>query len=398
MANSTSISKNERRILLSFFLFVLAWPIFSTFTNTFLWRSSGSPVDLAVYNVGMYVGMPLGFFMNAGLLRRFGYKRLFLAGCVLLGIAPLLLTVVHPSSLLAIAAFGVFLGLPTGLYWGNRNLITLCATERCDRLRFLSMEATQNTVAGILAPLVVGHWLASTAGNVAWAYTALMAVGFLVLVTSGLLIRFASVDVPHRAAAPRRIRGASTLWNRQRWFEGLIGAMTVGESTVSLLVILTFLGLEGAVGSTKSGIAVLTAGMMYAFGKKIPESRYSGVLWVAFWIIGASAAVFAWRFDGPGSIPFFVATGIIVAFRSTTAMSMMYKTVDREVVRTGGNRFLYLFDREVCLNAGRVAMLVVLMFAFAFAPSLTLRYALLLTVLLHLPMIALMRRIQAATT
>ncbi|NBS41216.1 MFS transporter [bacterium] len=394
MTAPNSLSKNERRILLSFLLFIVAWPIFSTFTNTFLWRTSGSPVDIAVYNVGMYVGVPLGFFINSGLLHRFGHKKLFFAGCLLQGIAPLLLTVIAPTSMFAIAAFGLFLGLPMGLYWGNRNLITLCATERCDRLRFLSVEATQNTVAGIVAPLLIGHYLAAMSGGIAWAYVTLMLIGFVVLVVAGALMQAADVEVPHNRASPRWIGDASALWKRQRWFEFLSGAMTVNESTVSLLIILTFLGLEDAVGSTKSGVAILTAVMMALIGRRIPESRYRSVLWLAFVLIGGSAAAFAWRFDGPASVSFFVAIGLIAAFRTTTTMALMYKVVGHEAERTDRNRFLYLFDREVCLNAGRVAMLALLMLAFSFAPLPTLRYGLVAAAAVHLPLIWLMGKIQ----
>lgn len=398
MTTPTSLSKNERRILLSFLLFIVAWPIFSTFTNTFLWRASGSPVDIAVYNVGMYVGVPLGFFINAGLLHRFGYKKLFFAGCLLQGIAPLLLTIVSPTSMLAIAAFGLFLGLPMGLYWGNRNLITLCATERCDRLRFLSVEATQNTLAGIVAPLAIGYFLASMSGQIVWAYVGLMLVGFVILAVAGSLMQSADVEVPHARTSPRWIRDASPLWKRQRWFEFLSGAMTVSESTVSLLVILTFLGLEDAVGGAKSGVAVLAAIMMSLYGRKIPESRYRSVLWLAFALIGGSAAAFAFRFDGPASILFFVALGLIAAFRTTTTMSLMYKVVGHEAERTDRNRFLYLFDREVALNLGRVAMLAALMLAFSLAPLPTLRYGLLVAALFHLPMIWLMGKIQSGVS
>lgn len=394
MSSTASLSRNERRILLSFLLFIVAWPIFSTFTNTFLWRTSGSPVDIAAYNVGMYVGVPLGFFVNSGLLHRFGWKTLFFAGCLLQGIAPLLLTIVSPTSMPAIAAFGLFLGLPMGLYWGNRNLITLCATERCDRLRFLSVEATQNTVAGIVAPLLIGHYLAAQPGGVAGAYVALMLVGFAVLAVAGALVRAAEVEVPHVRASPRWIGDASALWNRQRWFEFLSGAMTVNESTVSLLVTLAFLGLEDAVGSTKSGVAILAAAAMALVGRKIPESRSRAVLWLAFALIGGSAVAFAWRFDGPTSVAFFVALGLIAAFRTVTTMALMYKTVGHEADRTDRNRFLYLFDREVCLNAGRVAMLVALMLAFSLAPRETLRYGLVAAALFHLPLIWLMGKIQ----
>lgn len=384
---------NERRILASFLLFIVAWPAFSTFVNTFLWRASGDPVHLAAYAIGMYVGVPLGFYLNSALLLRVPFKWLFLAACVLQGIVPLVLTIVRPDTVAEVTAFGALFGIPMGLYWGNRNLMTLCATEQCHRLRFLSVEAVQNTAAGIVVPLLIGYWLAN-AGNVGTAYVALMVVGLILLTVSGLLIGSADTEIPHRKEPSAFVRGASRLWNTQRAFEFLIGAMTASESTMSMLVILTFLGLEDAVGTVRSLAAVLTALVMYRFGRRIPESRYRGVLWFSFALIGASAVAFAVGFSPASAIPYFVAAGLVGAFRSTTTMNAMYKTVDHEAGRTDRNRFAYLFDREVALNAGRVTALVAMIAVLAAAPESFLRYGLVVAALMHLPLAWLLRRIQ----
>lgn len=392
------LSTNERRILLSFLLFIVAWPAFSTFTNTFLWRNSGDPFGLAVYAIGTYVGVPVGFFLNSALLLRVPFKRLFLAACVLQGVVPLLLTLFRPTSLAEIAGYGILFGIPMGLYWGNRNLMTLCATESCHRLRFLSMEAVQNTAAGIVVPLVIGYWLANAGEGVGTAYVAMMAVGFVLLAVSGLLIASTDTEIPHRREPSAFVDHPSPLWKTQRAFEFLIGGMTAIESTVSLLVVLTFLGMEDAVGTVKSLAAILTAVVMYRFGKRIPESRYRAVLWFSFALVGAAAAVFAFKFSGPASVPYFVAIGLIGAFRTTTTMSAMYKTVDHEAGRTDRNRFVFLFDREVALNAGRVTALVAMVAFLVVAPDTFLRYALLVSAAVHVPLALLLGRIQRKNT
>ncbi len=394
MDETTRLSTNERHLLFSYLLFVLAQPIFSTFTNTFLWRHSHDPVELAVYNIGMYAGVPLGFLLAAKLLRRWGYKRLFFLGSVLQGVVPLVITLYRPSSFPTVALLGVFFGIPMGLYWANRNLITLRATEGRHRLSFLSVESAQNITAGIVAPFFIGLFLESHVANIGLAYVVLMTAGLVMLLVAGAFVALTDVDPMFQRITTLAVPNPSVRWKRQRWLEFVGGVQTVNESVLSLLVILTFLGLEASVGTTKSGVAVLAAAAMFLVGKKIPERLYGRVFAVAFGLIGGSSALFALGYDAPTALVFFVAFGIVASFRQVVAMSVMFRTVDAEVSRTDGNRFLYLFDRESFLNFGRVCALVAFIICVTVAPTETLRYGLLVTSLLHVPLWYLVRKLQ----
>lgn len=393
MEETQSLSKNERRLLFSYLLFVLASPIFSTFTNTFLWRHSHDPVELAVYNIGMYAGVPLGFLLAAKLLRHWGYKRLFFLGSVLQGVVPLVITLYRPSSFSTVALLGLLFGIPMGLYWANRNLITLRATEGRHRLTFLSVESAQNIAAGIVAPFFIGLFLESHVANIGLAYVVLMTAGLLMLLVAGAFVATTNVDPMFQRMTTLTVPEPSLRWKRQRWLEVVGGMQTANESVLSLLVILTFLGLEASVGTTKSGVAALAVAAMYLVGKKIPERLYGRVFGVAFALIGGSSALFALGYDAPTALVFFAAFGVVASFRQVVAMSVMFRTVDAEVARTDGNRFLYLFDREFFLNLGRVVTLLVFIVCVTFAPTATLRYGLLATSLLHVPLWYLVKKL-----
>ena len=110
--------------------------------------------------------------------------------------------------------------------------------------------------------------------------------------------------------------------------------MTASESVLSLLMILTLIGTEGAVGTTKSGVAVLAAFAMALVGRKIPERMYERVFLLSFALIWGSAALFAIRFDAMAAIIYFAAFGTIASFRNMVAMSVMFRSVDAEVART----------------------------------------------------------------
>ncbi len=342
----------------------------------------------------MYAGVPLGFLLAATLLDRWKYKRLYFVGSVLQGIVPLAIVTFRPSSIGIVALFGVFFGIPMGLYWANRNLITLRATEGREHLAFLSAESAQQTVVGIVAPLLIGLYLASNAANIGAAYVTLMSLGFVMLAVAGAFVANTDIDPLYEKISTATVPNPSALWKRQRWFEFVGGMMTVSESMISLLVILTLIGMEGSVGTTKSGVAVLAAAAMALFGRKIPERLYGRVHLLSFALIGGSAALFAAGFDATTAIIFFAAFGMVASFRNMVSMSVMFRTVDAEVSRTNGSRFLYLFDRESFLNLGRIFALLVFIVCVAVAPVATLRYGLVVTATLYFPMGWLLKRLQ----
>lgn len=389
----SSLSPNERKLLNSFLFFALAWPIFGTFMNTFLWRGSHSPILLAVFNIGIYIGLPLGFRINARLLHTFRPNTLFFSGCILQGVAPLFLTLFSPSSPVIVAALGCMLGLPLGLYWGNRNLATVRATEGRRRVAFLSLESVQNTLAGVLMPLIIGFGITLATSAIHLAYIFSVIIGFALLLIAGFFIlQTDDAPIPDRAAMPCPIRVTST-WNSLRVFEMLNGAITSNESITSLLMILTFFGLENALGVTKSTIMVITAIIMFFFGKRLQKHQYPSVIMTAAVLLIASASFFAVAPNNVSVLVFFSCLALIAGLRTVTEMSMVYGTIDYEVRKSSNDRIHLLRDREVFLNIGRIGVLAVFITTYFFNSEVVLRYGLLATSLLHIPLILITKRL-----
>lgn len=77
------LSKKQTRLRFSYFLYALASPMVVVYANTFLWRQDRDPVTLAIFNIGMYAGLSLGFLLNAYALRWWenGARRLGSRSC-----------------------------------------------------------------------------------------------------------------------------------------------------------------------------------------------------------------------------------------------------------------------------------------------------------------------------
>ena len=59
-----SLTNDVRRLLVSYYLYLIAYPLFGIFTNAYLWRQSENLTTLVIYNLIYCFGLPLGFYIN----------------------------------------------------------------------------------------------------------------------------------------------------------------------------------------------------------------------------------------------------------------------------------------------------------------------------------------------
>jgi YQGE family putative transporter len=389
------LSQNQRRLLLSFFLFALASPMVSVYTNTFLWRLDHDPITLGIFNIGMYAGISLGFLVNAYALRVWQSGKLYAFGCLAQGLIPVLLVSMGASAADYTLPLGLALGLAQGFYWANRNSITSKFTQDARRFRFISVETMLGIVAGIVSPLVIG-WFIALGGtipsySVAQAYQLCAGIGLVLLIATGVLAHKFVIE-PFVVNTPF-VRHATARWNQQRAIE-MLNSITSGlEVVIPLLVVLLFLGQEEAVGSVKALTGVLSAIMIYAIGKRVRHKHHLMLvgIWVAVNLL--AGALFASVFTAASAIAYFIIAGITGSLRWSSFVTVLYEVVDREVKRDSEHRFLYILDREYCLNFGRVVGLLLFILAYHLAPDATIRYGLVMMFVVQLPVLWLLKRL-----
>ena len=389
------LSKEERRLLLSFTLYGFAAPMTAVFSNTFLWRETGDPVILTLYNLAFFVGLPAGFLLNAYLLRHVKTARLYALGCFLQGLVPIGLVFLNPSGAVAVFGLGLFLGISGGFFWANRNLLTSKATEGEHRYSFISLETVFGTVADLIAPITIGWFLVLGDWfrwySVGTAYRICAVAGFFILVLAARAAWRTGVETI--TTAHIFLAQPSALWRRWRWVEMIHGSIGGLESVVPLVLILSLVGSEETVGTINFIVALLTIAIMYTIGKFVRHRDHLLILtlWIVCALLGTGAVAVLW--NAVGVIIYYFINGFADSFRWGSFATVMYELVDREVQRTGKHRFVFLLDREFFLNIGRVLTLLVFLFCYHKAPEITLRFSLLTFVLLQLPLRALVKPI-----
>ena len=382
-----SLTPDQRRLLVSFFLYALASPMVLVYSNTFLWRQSHDALVLVLFNIGMYASLTVGFFLNAMLLKRFRAVQLFFFGCLLQGAVPIVLVWMQAQASSYALALGAVMGLAQGFFWANRNTITSKFTQGSYRYRFVSLETATTIVAGILSPFIIGWFIAMgetlPTYTVDQAYGLSALIGFLLLAISGTLCL--RLRVEPFALKTLFVHGASRAWNRQRWTEALNGFTSGVESVLPLLIILLYVGQEEAVGTIKAATAALSALVILFIGKRVKHKHHLVIVgvWGAFTLAGAGA--FALYPGAGGAIALFLLGGLVGAFRWSSFTTVMYEVVDREMHAHGGHRVLYILDREAFLNIGRVVSLGAFLVFYVLAPEAVIRYGLLIAMMTQLP-------------
>lgn len=311
--------------------------------------------------------LPPVFIANKWLLSRVALKKLYALGTVLTGVSSLMVVFYQSDRPEAYLFYGVMYGLANGIYWANRNFLTLRHTTSETRSYFTGLQFTLSTFASIVVPLLAG-WiivLSTTTQLIPSrqiAYELLVGIAFLLLLIGGLILKGVSIATPHLPKGTRK--PFSRHWNRARWLSIAIGCSDSPLYILPTVLVLQTLGNEGVLGSLSSVMAVLTAIITYAFGRKYRQRYFYPVfitLLLMFTVSGLPLALGAGSF---GVVWYIVLANLTDNLIWTANEPKIMDMMDDEVHRTHVSHYDVILDREWFVNIGRVGMYAVFL-AFA---------------------------------
>jgi YQGE family putative transporter len=147
---------------------------------------------------------------------------------------------------------------------------------------------------------------------------------------------------------------------------------------VPIVMVLSFVGKEDALGIVQSLSSVIAAIIIYSIGKKITREQR---LWIfggyVFFSIMASLS-FATLYSMIGVFLFFGLNAIAQPLNSISWGTLYFDSIEKENV-VKENHYSHIFDAEIFINSGRViGILVFLLFIHFASVSSALRYTLLI--------------------
>jgi len=370
------LGKNAQALFVSCMLSGFSDPVLYLFLTALLYRQSQSVVPIAVYYCGFYTGLPLGFFINGKLLHKYTAQQLYWIGCLLEGFIILAIAWFSIQGLFPLWLFGVVFGLGAGLYWANRNFLTLQVVDAEKRMYYGNLESGIGTLINIVSPALIGgffvlfHYFFASFSLFAYKIVAFFA--FIILVITGFLLQKME-PVSHTISA-HFVTKSSPTWQQLRLFMVTSGFFSGIIIFLPTLIIFTFLGKEGTLGIVQAVVSTLSAFVILFLAKRARTVHAYLFLAISITVSVLSTVLFGIFFSAVGALLFFLFNAFASPFSWAPYNTISFNTIDLEQKLFTFHHYNYILDQEIFLNIGRILGVgVFLGFVFFFHPLTALR-------------------------
>jgi len=356
-AQFRNLDAPSRRLFFSFLLFSVAGSFLPFFIGAFILRSYESAWLVVAYNAAVFMGLPMGFFVNTFLIRRFSVTRLYFLGAIGSGAVFLPLAMISGVSNAGVIASGFLFGLAFGLYWGNRHFMTLSITKAPERSYFFGTLTAAAMVIGVFTPILIG-WSIVAGEEFGWylprtAYLILMILAVIILSFAGWAAGRLGEKAPrpHAALSPYRFGKG---WWSMRLLMSVMGMTSgIGFFAVSLLTFF-LVGKEGILGALNAVSVVCGAAAVYFLvGRSASRVRFRLIkLGIAVGFFGG--AFLAIWFDQWGLLLYVMFQAFAGPFVWSVIEPLSLDMIEYDTKNISEDGYKYIVDREVFLNLGRL--------------------------------------------
>lgn len=383
-----SYPRDMRILLLTNLVYGFVLPVIEIFVGAYVMRNSNDVKMVVAYQLAVYTGIPITFYLNGLLMRHVKIASLYSLGMLLSGISMTLMMSLGTLSLGGIAAAGLVMGMSFGLYWANRDFLALSSTDDSNRNYYYGIENFFATNIAIVVPLSIGAFIAAWSRNdwfggvINQAYQAVTAVVFLLAVLASILVHQGGFQSP----PPTRFVffRYHRLWRKLQYVAILRGLTSGYIVTAPAMLIMRLVGKEGSIGVIQSAGAVLSAIILYIIGRTTgPKHRiYLYTLGLALFVIGTVPN--AMMFNGTGVLIFMVCLLLARPLQDIAYFTMQMLVIDTVSAIEKRNQYAYIFNQEFGYYIGRASGCVMfILLAFYISDTFALRYALLIVAMLQ---------------
>lgn len=396
LSHLKKLSPDVRKLLFSYIFFTAAYPLLSLFINAYLWRS-GDSLDLIIaYNLFFSLGLPIGFVINGLLLRHINIKTLYPIGALSQGLVALLVVFMPSGSVATLSFYGLLYGMGSALYWGNSNFLQQTLTTSDVRLYFRSLQSLAflifNTITPFLAGLLISFGPISGLYELETGYQIVMVIAMILLTLCGYVVYSSKINDLVR---PKLfIEKSNKYWNMNRAFVAINDLFIGVYSFLPSILLLSYAGNEGVLGSVQALGALLTVVVIYLIGRKLNEKYYFKIL-VSSWLLLFVGSLFlALDLNWFTVIAFLLVASIAYELKYVASWPVMMDLIDDETGKDPLLKYAYLTDNEIFFNLGRiVAVNIFVVLLVLFSEEVALSYASLIIVMIMLLSLLLVKKI-----
>lgn len=357
------MNKNSKKLFVSNIFKIISTSFMSVFIASFIWWATKSFIAVAIYFLSYFLFLPLMFYINGILLRKYNIRNLFFFGALCSGFADIAIILFsNIDGHLFFAVAGMIRGIGHGLYWPNRNYLEFQELKDGIRDYFYSTMQAIAWVVSTIIPLIVGCFIAfgsySELYSTKNAYWIIFGFSFFMM----LFVAKVIITGKFKSPAPLQIqRFTIQKFFTERRILGVARGITEGTSFIIPLVVLIFIGNEGALGTLTAIASICAAGLIYIYGCfSNKKYRYSGITLstIIYFLSALGLILLPMPF---GAIAFALFSGIMMGTLDTIMEPILLFDSDKEMGIKKKMRYSFIFDNEAFLNLGRVTGIILVM-------------------------------------
>lgn len=354
-----SLPKKAQQLLISFFFYSTAYPMISIFISAFIWKNNSNISHLIYFRAGQFLITPIAFLLGGILLKIFKINKLYFLGSIFIAISSMIIVFLKSEAIFGFLIMGIMLGTGTGLYWVNRNFLTMKVTDDNNRSYFFGLLFSFATLIGLVITLLVG-WLIVFG----MSYQLLMTSAFILLICSGIIVLKMDFETP--VIGKLFISNPSYIWKRKRFIHVGIGLVEGLTYIIPGLLILTVLGNEGILGTLTAISSIMSTILIYLYGRKSHSNDHKKYFIFSSVLALLTALLIALSYNKLTVIIYSLLNGLTISFVWMTFAPPVLKNIDFEVGHIEGKRFSFILDSEFFLNVGRIISLVICLLIYLY--------------------------------
>lgn len=374
-------SRSAKVLILTNFIYAFVMPVIDIFVASYIMRNSNDPSKVMFYQLAIYTGIPITFFINGYLLNKINIKRLFSLGMLLSGVSMVFMMSLEEINYTGLVIAGLIMGMSFGLYWSNRDYLVLATTTDKTRNFYYGLDTFFYTITAVIVPIVIGWYLVNGNGSsnesVNSGYRVVTAIVFIFTILASIVFHFGKYEKPR--SEKFLYFKFHKLWNKMLQMALLKGLAQGFIVTAPSILMMKFFQSEGALGTAQSIGAVIAAIIMLILGKlSKPKHR------LLIFSIGLILFFFGTLFNSVMFNPTGVIVFIFFLLVARPILDIAYFPIQLKVIdilseRENRNEFSYILNHEFGLYAGRfIGACTFLGIAYFGNVEMALRYALLI--------------------
>lgn len=380
-----SQSHNFRVLTLTNLIYSIVLPVIDIFVAAYVMRSSNDPVKVVIYQLTIYTGIPLTFFLNGYLLRKFSIKTLYSLGMMLSGISMMVMMSLTTLDNTGIGIAGLIMGMSFGFYWANRDFLALAMTNDDNRNYYYGLETFFYTIIAVVIPVLIGWFIELYAGSGDAALAYKIVTGFVFVVTVFASIMCYRGNFTNPTEKKFVFFKFDPYWYKLLRLASLKGLVQGFLVTAPAMLIMLLVGKEGALGTAQSIGAIIAAVAMYIIGRNTSPKHRLYVFGFGLVLFALAAIINGILYSSTGVILFMLFLLLAKPLLDLAYFPIQFSVIDILTKKEKRSEFAYILNHEAGLYVGRlVGAGTFLILAYSFSVEIALRYAIVIVALLQL--------------